>query len=75
MAYILIDFIYLVRFPDEKDPEVTPSKLFRVERIKSTRHHPYWQKNILKEMNILDEVKKIRFSFPLIIFLCIFITC
>ncbi|KOB74229.1 Mitochondrial ribosomal protein L30 [Operophtera brumata] len=47
--------IYHPRFPDEKDPEVTPSKLFRVERIKSTRHQPYWQKNILKDLNILEE--------------------
>ncbi|XP_075979170.1 mitochondrial ribosomal protein L30 [Anticarsia gemmatalis] len=47
--------VYYPRNPDHKDPEYTPSKLFRVERIKPSRHHPYWQKKILKELNILEE--------------------
>lgn len=46
--------LYYPRYPDHQDPEYTPSKLFRVERIKSTKHFPYWQKNILKELNILE---------------------
>lgn len=42
------------RFPDHKDPEYTPSKLFRVERIKPAKGFPYWQKDILRELHILD---------------------
>ncbi|PZC79820.1 large ribosomal subunit protein uL30m [Helicoverpa armigera] len=46
--------VYYPRDPDHKDPEHTPSKLFRVERVKSSRHQPYWLKDILKEMHILE---------------------
>ncbi|CAB3255428.1 unnamed protein product [Arctia plantaginis] len=46
--------VYYPRYPDHKDPEYTPSKLFRVERIKASKGYPYWQKNLLKELNILE---------------------
>ncbi|CAD0195662.1 unnamed protein product [Chrysodeixis includens] len=45
---------YYPRYPDHKDPEITPSKLFRVQRIKSGKGFPYWQKDILRELRILD---------------------
>ncbi|XP_072935157.1 large ribosomal subunit protein uL30m [Epargyreus clarus] len=46
---------YYPRHPDEKEPEITPAKLFRVERVKKTLHQPYWLKNILKEFSIHEE--------------------
>ncbi|CAG9783205.1 unnamed protein product [Diatraea saccharalis] len=49
--------VYYPRNPDYKEPDYTPSKLFRVERIKSTKHYPSWQKKILEEFKIHEEVK------------------
>ncbi|KAG6439052.1 39S ribosomal protein L30, mitochondrial [Manduca sexta] len=49
--------IYYPRFPDHKDPEYTPTKLFRVERIKSSKHYPYWQKAILDELKIHEDTR------------------
>ncbi|KAJ8945676.1 hypothetical protein NQ318_012394 [Aromia moschata] len=49
-------FKYYPRRPDFKDPPYEPSKLFRVERIKSLKGVPYWEKNILKEFK-LDGLK------------------
>ncbi|XP_028176940.1 39S ribosomal protein L30, mitochondrial [Ostrinia furnacalis] len=49
--------VYYPRQPDHKDPEYTPSKLFRVERIKSTKNFPWWQKKILADMKIHEEGK------------------
>ncbi|CAH0722315.1 unnamed protein product, partial [Brenthis ino] len=47
--------IYYPRNPDHKDPECTPSKLFRVEQIKSSKHHPWWQKRILAELKLNED--------------------
>ncbi|KAJ8734221.1 hypothetical protein PYW07_014772 [Mythimna separata] len=47
--------VYYPRHPDHKDPPVTPSKLFRVERIKPSKHQPHYLKHILREFNILEE--------------------
>ncbi|VVD02567.1 39S ribosomal protein L30, mitochondrial [Leptidea sinapis] len=44
--------LYYPRYPDYKEPECTPSKLFRVQLIKSTRHQPWWEKKILGELKI-----------------------
>lgn len=49
--------IYFPRTPNHKDPEITPSKLFRVERIKGMKHNPWWQKKILKDLHIDEEDK------------------
>ncbi|XP_023944450.2 39S ribosomal protein L30, mitochondrial [Bicyclus anynana] len=46
---------YFPRHPDHKDPEITPSKLFRVEQIRTSRHHPWWQKKILSELKLDEE--------------------
>ncbi|KAJ0180996.1 hypothetical protein K1T71_003081 [Dendrolimus kikuchii] len=48
---------YYPRFPDHKDPEYTPTKLFRVERIKSSKHQPYWLKDILDELKIHKDTR------------------
>ncbi|CAH0699238.1 unnamed protein product [Spodoptera exigua] len=47
--------VYYPRYPDHKDPEYTPTKLFRVERIKPSKHQPHYLKSILREFNILEE--------------------
>ncbi|KPI95484.1 39S ribosomal protein L30, mitochondrial [Papilio xuthus] len=47
--------VYFPRSPDHKDPEYTPSKLFRVERIRPVKNNPWWQKLILKELKIDEE--------------------
>ncbi|XP_026764408.1 39S ribosomal protein L30, mitochondrial [Galleria mellonella] len=47
--------VYYPRNPETyKDPEITPSKLFRVERIKSAKNFPHWDKKILEELKILE---------------------
>lgn len=58
LVNLLLDF----RHPDHKDPEHTPSKLFRIEQIKTTRHHPWWQKKILSELKLDNEVSGITYS-------------
>ncbi|CAH1154894.1 unnamed protein product [Phaedon cochleariae] len=45
-------FKYYPRHPDFEDPPYNPSKLFRVERIKSLKGAPHWEKNILKEFKL-----------------------
>ncbi|CAK1599494.1 unnamed protein product [Parnassius mnemosyne] len=50
--------VYYPRHPDHKDPEYTPSKLFRVERIRPTKNNPWWLKTILKELKI-DEANRV----------------
>ncbi|CAG9575573.1 unnamed protein product [Danaus chrysippus] len=40
------------RHPNHKDPEYTPTKLFRVEQIKSSKFHPRWEKKILEELKV-----------------------
>ncbi|CAG5041819.1 unnamed protein product [Parnassius apollo] len=50
--------VYYPRQPDHKDPEYTPSKLFRVERIRPTKNNPWWLKTILKELKI-DEANRV----------------
>ncbi|KAI8429604.1 hypothetical protein MSG28_000202 [Choristoneura fumiferana] len=49
---------YYPRHPDYKDPEITPSKLFRVERIKNLKHQPWYLKLIMKELKI-DEQNRV----------------
>ncbi|XP_059054177.1 large ribosomal subunit protein uL30m [Achroia grisella] len=47
--------VYYPRNPEtHSDPEYKPSKLFRVERIKSAKHYPHWDKKILEELRILN---------------------
>ncbi|KRT79492.1 hypothetical protein AMK59_6578 [Oryctes borbonicus] len=45
-------FKYYPRDKDFKDPPYTPTKLFRVQRIKPVRGTPYWERNILKELKL-----------------------
>ncbi|XP_013183331.2 large ribosomal subunit protein uL30m [Amyelois transitella] len=48
--------VYYPRNPETHlDPEYTPTKLFRVERIKSSKHFPWWQKKILQDLMINEE--------------------
>ncbi|CAH0405795.1 unnamed protein product [Chilo suppressalis] len=49
--------VYYPRHPNHKDPECTPSKLFRVERIKSTKYFPASQKKILESFKIHEDVR------------------
>ncbi|CAF4782897.1 39S ribosomal protein L30, mitochondrial [Pieris napi] len=44
--------LYYPRDPNFKETECTPAKLFRIEQIKTTKHRPYWEKNILEELKI-----------------------
>ncbi|XP_055389139.1 39S ribosomal protein L30, mitochondrial [Condylostylus longicornis] len=44
--------IYYPRTPDHKDPPITPSKLFRVQRVKPVKGNPYWEKRILKDLGL-----------------------
>ncbi|XP_068628801.1 large ribosomal subunit protein uL30m [Battus philenor] len=46
--------VYYPRNSDHKDPEYTPSKLFRVERIRPLKFNPWWQKQILKDLKISE---------------------
>jgi large subunit ribosomal protein L30 len=39
-------------FPDHKDPEIAPSKLFRVERVKPIKNNPYWERRILRDLGL-----------------------
>lgn len=42
----------ICRTPNEIDPEIEPSKLFRVERIASYKKQPYWLKRILRDIGL-----------------------
>ncbi|GBP72258.1 hypothetical protein EVAR_103259_1 [Eumeta japonica] len=48
--------MYYPRYPDHKDPEYQPTKLFRIERIKPVKHTPYWLRDILRRLRIDEEV-------------------
>lgn len=49
------------RQPNHVDePEIEPSKLFRVERIKPIKGNPFWEKRILKQLGVGDLVVSIR---------------
>ncbi|XP_077286721.1 mitochondrial ribosomal protein L30 [Arctopsyche grandis] len=45
---------YYPRYPNEKDPEITPSKLFRVERIRNLRKLSDKERNSLKIFNLFQ---------------------
>ncbi|GLV43748.1 uncharacterized protein CBL_06928 [Carabus blaptoides fortunei] len=45
-------FTYYPRFPEFKDPEYEPSKLFRVQRIKPVKGNPHWEKRILQVLKL-----------------------
>lgn len=55
------------RRPDEKEPECTPSKLFRVEQIKSAKHHPWWEKKVLAELKLNEEVFHLHFIYHILL--------
>ncbi|XP_037929245.1 39S ribosomal protein L30, mitochondrial-like [Teleopsis dalmanni] len=44
--------IYYPRTPEDEDPPVEPSKLFRVQRIKPVKGNPYWEKKILRDLGL-----------------------
>lgn len=44
------------RNPDHKDPPYTPTKLFKVQRIKPIKGNPYWEKEILKSLRLDGKV-------------------
>ncbi|CAG9865553.1 unnamed protein product [Phyllotreta striolata] len=46
-------FKYYPRNPETfQDPPYNPSKLFRVEKIKTLKHAPYWEKKIMSEFHL-----------------------
>ena len=45
-------FKYLFRQEKEVDPEITPSKLFRVHRLKPLKGIPHWGRQILRELGL-----------------------
>nr|CAG4650534.1 EOG090X0EYV [Sida crystallina] len=45
-------FTYYPRSPDQVDPPCTPSPVFMVQRIRSMKKKPYWDKNILKQLGL-----------------------
>lgn len=40
------------RSEDEVDPEIKPTKLFRVSRIKHLKGNPHWERQILREFGL-----------------------
>lgn len=48
-------FTYYPRYPDFKDPPYEPTKLFQVQRIKPIKGTPYWERNILKQYNLMGK--------------------
>ncbi|KAK9694395.1 Ribosomal protein L30p/L7e [Popillia japonica] len=48
-------FKYYPRSDDFKDPPYTPTKLFRVQRIKPVKGTPWWERNILKELKLMGK--------------------
>ncbi|KAH8386705.1 hypothetical protein KR093_002112 [Drosophila rubida] len=46
------NIIYYPRTPDQQDPPIEPTKLFRVQRIKPVKGNPYWEKRLLKELGL-----------------------
>ncbi|CAK1548200.1 unnamed protein product [Leptosia nina] len=50
--------MYYPRDPNHQDPEYTPTKLFRVEQIKTTKFRPWWEKKVLEQLklNALNQV-------------------
>lgn len=59
------------RYPDEKDPEITPSKLFRVERIRNLRRLSDKERNGLKAFNLYQYVSIRALELTNILFLLI----
>jgi len=47
-------FNYYPRFPDQKDPPITPTKLFMVRRIRPTMGVPWWEKDVIKILGLKD---------------------
>lgn len=45
-------FTYYPRYENFQDPPCTPTKLFKVNRIKPLKGVPYYEKNILKEFKL-----------------------
>nr|CAG4646620.1 EOG090X0EYV [Macrothrix elegans] len=45
-------FTYFPRFPDQTEPPHSPSKVLMVQRIRSMRKKPYWEKEILTKLGI-----------------------
>lgn len=54
------------RNKDFKDPPFDPPKLFRVERIKSLKGLPYWEKDILTQFRLDGQVSDNIYLFTII---------
>jgi len=46
---------YYPRHPDHKDPPITPTKLFRVQRVKPYKGNPWWHKKLLDNLRLNDK--------------------
>ncbi|KAL7303698.1 hypothetical protein TKK_0003838 [Trichogramma kaykai] len=46
---------YYPRHKNHVDPPITPTKLFLIERVKQYKGIPYWEKQILKNINLHGE--------------------
>ena len=47
----------LSRTENHEDPPVEPAKLFRVERVKPYKGCPYWEKRILDDLGLGEDVR------------------
>ncbi|GLG97082.1 Putative mitochondrial ribosomal protein l30 [Gryllus bimaculatus] len=52
-------FTYFRRFPEEEDPPLEKSKLFMVQRVKRYRGTPYWEKDVLLQLGLMDKASDI----------------
>lgn len=57
-----LTFYSCSRHPEEKDPEITPSKLLMVTRTKVCKGLPWWDRDLLREFQI-EEVLYIIFYY------------
>lgn len=54
---LLRNFFAICRFPGQQDPPYEPSKVLMVERIRTLKHRPYWEKDVLAKLGLPMEVK------------------
>ncbi|XP_046738409.1 39S ribosomal protein L30, mitochondrial [Diprion similis] len=46
---------YFPKSPNHVDPPIVPTKLFMVKRIKPLRGTPWWEKEIMYQLNLLEK--------------------
>lgn len=55
LCFIVLKIVFF-RNGDQVDPPVEPAKLFRVERIKAYKGCPYWEKRLLRDLGLGEDV-------------------